>query len=129
MQFHRLSLMVSCWFMTQCFVPYVDPARQGQFWPHEPINNNSEVTQNTNSGSVILITVDGIRWQEIFDGVDRAATQSAPGRRFAPLPSRLLLPNIYREFVDNGTVLGSPMAQQSFCVLQRTNVWKKYQLC
>jgi hypothetical protein len=54
--------------------------------------------------AVVLVTIDGVRWQEIFDGVDGALAGDAG---VGPAP-RALLPNVYRLFFDEGTVLGDP---------------------
>lgn len=51
--------------------------------------------------AVVLVTIDGVRWQEIFEGVDGAL---APRR---PAPD-VLLPNLRRLFFDEGTVIGDP---------------------
>ncbi|MBK8010205.1 MAG: hypothetical protein IPK13_02590 [Deltaproteobacteria bacterium] len=52
----------------------------------------------------IVITVDGVRWQEIFQGTDpeRLTTSS----RVRPMNARQLLPNVYRWFFDRGIALG-----------------------
>jgi hypothetical protein len=44
--------------------------------------------------NVIIVTIDGVRWQEVFGGVD------AQGRE--------LTPNLHRHFVDRGVVVGAP---------------------
>lgn len=55
--------------------------------------------------NVILVTIDGMRWQEIFRGVDPVlgAANALPVRE-----ARALLPNIYRRLVDRGVGLGAP---------------------
>ncbi len=55
--------------------------------------------------NVILVTIDGARWQEIFRGVDAALAQEndLPVR-----DARALLPNIYRRLVDGGVAIGAP---------------------
>lgn len=49
---------------------------------------------------VVLVTIDGVRWQDIFDGTDphlfRGKQRSA----------RELVPHLYEHFVDNGMVVG-----------------------
>lgn len=49
---------------------------------------------------VVLITVDGIRWQEIFNGTDPILYH---GKQMS---ARELLPNMYYQFVDRGMVVG-----------------------
>jgi len=58
--------------------------------------------------AVVLVTIDGVRWQEIFGGVDPAL---AAGDKLPPAPdptSLALLPNLHRLFFDGGVVLGDP---------------------
>lgn len=50
---------------------------------------------------VVLITLDGVRWQEVFNGVDHSFLNSGES-----VSARELLPNIYHYFVDNGMVVG-----------------------
>ncbi len=47
--------------------------------------------------NIILITLDGVRWQDLFDGKSPAGFN---------MDSRKLYPNIYRYFVDNGMAFG-----------------------
>jgi phosphopentomutase/2,3-bisphosphoglycerate-independent phosphoglycerate mutase family metalloenzyme len=49
--------------------------------------------------NVILITLDGVRWQEIFNGTDPVLDDQH-------LSARELLPNFYDLFVDKGVVIG-----------------------
>lgn len=56
--------------------------------------------------NVVLVTVDGVRFQEIFGGTDArlaAKAHLAPAR---VLDARSLLPNLHARFFDGGTVLG-----------------------
>lgn len=49
---------------------------------------------------VVLITLDGVRWQEIFNGTDFFLYKGKM------VPARELLPNLYYHFVDGGMVIG-----------------------
>lgn len=49
---------------------------------------------------VVLITIDGVRWQEIFNGTDPVLYKGEK------IPASKLLPNLYHHFVDHGTVVG-----------------------
>lgn len=51
---------------------------------------------------VVLVTIDGARWQEIFLGTDAKRDK---GRTQAP---RALLPNLYRLASDRGALVGAP---------------------
>ncbi len=47
---------------------------------------------------IVLITIDGVRWQDIFDAHDGIGS-------FKP-ESKNLVPNIYKNFVDGGMAIG-----------------------
>jgi hypothetical protein len=57
---------------------------------------------------VVLITVDGTRWQEIFQGVDRELAARAHLPESAIVDARHLLPNFYSRVVDRGVAIGAP---------------------
>jgi hypothetical protein len=57
---------------------------------------------------VVLVTLDGVRWQEMFGGVDPDLAEEAQLPRRAVVPSETLLPNVYRLFFDQGAVVGHP---------------------
>jgi hypothetical protein len=66
------------------------------------------------AGNVVLVTIDGVRWQEIFTGADpRLADAAALPRDERRLP-RGLTPNLHRLFFDQGTVLGDPRTGEPF---------------
>jgi len=56
------------------------------------------------SGPVILVTIDGARWQEIFEGTDAQLT-SAPWAHRSP---RDLVPNLDRLVRERGAAVGAP---------------------
>lgn len=58
--------------------------------------------------SVILVTLDGVRWQEIFRGADPALADAASLPRGEARTARGMTPNLHRLFFDEGTVLGNP---------------------
>lgn len=62
--------------------PATDPARE---WRHP----------------VVLVTVDGVRWQEIFEGTD-------PGRTARPRRAAELVPNLERLARERGAAVGAP---------------------
>jgi hypothetical protein len=71
-----------------------------------PAHPGSGVARN-----VILVTIDGTRWQEIFGGVEAARARSAGLRDCDIVGAEELLPNLRRWFVDGGVVVGgSPEA-------------------
>lgn len=58
--------------------------------------------------NVILVTLDGVRWQEIFKGADPALADEAGLPGGPHRTARGLTPNLHRLFFDGGTVLGDP---------------------
>ena len=64
--------------------------------------------------NVVLVTLDGVRWQEIFTGADPALAGAAGLPAGAPRTARDLTPNLHRLFFDGGTVLGDPRLGQPF---------------
>ncbi len=58
---------------------------------------------------VVLITVDGVRWQEIFRGVDPVLARKAGLSSELLADGRALLPNLYA-LIDRGVALGDASA-------------------
>jgi hypothetical protein len=58
--------------------------------------------------AVVLVVLDGVRWQDVFGGADR----SLGGERGTDLPpwtsGRALMPNLYRSVDRHGLALGAP---------------------
>jgi hypothetical protein len=58
--------------------------------------------------NVIIVTIDGVRWQEIFGGVEAERARHAHLPSCAQVDAATLLPNLHRHFVDGGVVVGAP---------------------
>jgi phosphopentomutase/2,3-bisphosphoglycerate-independent phosphoglycerate mutase family metalloenzyme len=65
------------------------------------------IAQGRRTRNIILVTVDGARWQEIFGGVDAARARSAGLPACNLVSAAELLPNLQRWFVDGGVVVGA----------------------
>jgi len=90
----RLSLVVVwCLVSLSCFgrEPQASPRAERRPLAHEPIT--------------VVVAIDGVRWQEVFQGVDRAQARNL-GLHFET--ARELLPNLYRLIHDHGCALGAP---------------------
>jgi len=71
--------------------------------PRPPAAQTRSVIDN-----VVLVTLDGVRYQEIFDGVDPILAKAAH-LPVAPYQGpAALLPNIHALFFDGGAVIGDP---------------------
>ncbi len=58
-------------------------------------------------GSVVLLTLDGVRWQEVFDGVDARVADTHGLRPAERVSARELMPNLHRLIAHDGTALGA----------------------
>jgi Metalloenzyme superfamily len=58
--------------------------------------------------NVIVITIDGARWQEIFNGVDAARARDAKLPPCDVVAAETLLPNLHRYFIEGGVAVGAP---------------------
>jgi len=90
----RLALvLVWCLLSLSCFgrEPQAAPRVGRRPQPTEPMT--------------VLVAIDGVRWQEVFQGVDRDRARSFGLRVETP---RELLPNLYRLSHDRGCALGAP---------------------
>jgi hypothetical protein len=68
--------------------------------PAEPRPSAPSPTRN-----VILVTIDGARWQELFVGSD---PELARANDLAPREARVALPNIWRHLIEGGVAIGAP---------------------
>ncbi|HZF50860.1 MAG TPA: hypothetical protein VE093_19505 [Polyangiaceae bacterium] len=67
-----------------------------------------EVRPEAPTQSLVFVTLDGVRRREIFLGVDPMLAARSKLPRAEVKSARDLLPNMYRLFFDEGTVLGDP---------------------
>ena len=58
--------------------------------------------------NVILVAVDGVRFQEVFGGVDLALARRDHILGCEGIGARSLLPNLYARTVDGGVAIGAP---------------------
>ena len=65
-------------------------------------------TREPRTENVILVTIDGVRWQEIFDGLEDSRADGAGLPRGETRTAEGLTPNLHRLFFEGGTVLGDP---------------------
>jgi len=57
--------------------------------------------------NVVLVTLDGVRWQDVFHGVERARAEAAGLDKSAMLSADELMPNLHR-LGHRGIVMGAP---------------------
>jgi hypothetical protein len=73
----------------------------------ETLPTEREVEDRAES-SVILVVLDGVRWQEIFEGVDRSRLARRGGGKSESESARDLMPNLHRLIDEEGLALGAP---------------------
>lgn len=86
-------------------------ARRPISWLGAPIDLGPK-EPGAETRQVILVTIDGVRWQEVFHGTDPALAAEAglPPKRM--LSAAQLLPNIHRHFFEGGVAIGAPLASR-----------------
>jgi len=82
--------------------PAASDVAAAQASPVAPQRQNDLVAASSNASAdaVVLVTLDGVRWQEVFQGVapQLAARDCMP--RAAVVPAATLMPNVRRLFFD-----------------------------
>ncbi|MDB4969683.1 MAG: uncharacterized protein JWN44_5372 [Myxococcales bacterium] len=58
--------------------------------------------------NVVIVTIDGVRWQEIFGGIDVARARNAGMSACDVVEGAELTPNLHRHFAGGGVVIGAP---------------------
>lgn len=58
--------------------------------------------------SIVLVAVDGVRWQDVYVGVDRELAEAEAIPEAFMLPPERLLPNLHQRVIANGVALGAP---------------------
>jgi hypothetical protein len=74
----------------------------------EPLATDTSDEERAES-AVVLVVLDGVRWQEIFNGVDRSLAHGR-GSSSTPAPedARALMPNLHGFIDGEGLALGAP---------------------
>jgi len=58
--------------------------------------------------NVVIVTIDGVRWQEVFGGIDAPRARDAGMSACDILAGGELTPNLHRHFAAGGVVIGAP---------------------
>ena len=97
------------------FLPALDgaarparPRREGEAIAAEPVERVSVEKRTPAPGRVVLVVIDGVRWQDIFGGVDPdlARTYLLPSREV--VGADVLVPNLHRLATREGLAYGTP---------------------
>jgi len=69
---------------------------------------DERVDEERAESAVVLVVLDGVRWQEVFGGADRALARERGLSTAAWASPRLLMPNLQRLLDTDGVALGAP---------------------
>lgn len=89
-------------------VPPARPPREGEAITAEVSEHVALEKRTPPPGRVVLVVLDGVRWQDVFGGVDPdlARTYLIPPREV--LPVETLVPNLHRLATREGLAYGAP---------------------
>jgi hypothetical protein len=71
-------------------------------------DRTAAVPQEAAAEAVVLIAIDGVRWQDVFHGVDPAFSRPSRGPVIARESAESLLPAIHSRMIRGGIALGAP---------------------
>ena len=57
---------------------------------------------------VVLVVLDGVRWQDVFEGVDPELARRHGVPAAEVVPASALVPNLYRLAETRGAMIGAP---------------------
>lgn len=75
--------------------------------PSPVLNSPATQTPRGRTDNVIVVTIDGVRWQDVFGGVDPGMAAMASLRTSEVVDAEALMPNLYA-FAHAGAVSGAP---------------------
>jgi hypothetical protein len=97
-----LVLAISAFFAASCVTPAPNVRISAETRAPRPD------APRDRSLSVVFLAIDGVRWQEVFYGVDPALSPSNGLDRRARLSAEALMPNLHALAADGGMLLGAP---------------------
>jgi len=71
---------------------------------------------------VIIVAIDGVRWQDVFLGVEPELAEDQGLDRDMRLPPERLIPNIHQRVIGQGAAIGAPNCGAPMTVLNRDYV-------
>ncbi len=82
-------------------------ARQAHGFESPPLPTAIAVAPERSEAAVVLVVLDGVRWQEVFTGADRDLARSCGFSAGAWTSARALMPNLHR-WMEDGPAAASP---------------------
>ena len=110
-QLQRFVLQCAAFAVTGCLLVSSNP-RAGALRIDESIverENGSDVRRSSLPAlTVVLVTLDGVRWHEVFEGVDSRLAASHGLSAHEVVGAAELTPNLHRIVATHGSALGAP---------------------
>jgi len=98
-QLQRLALACAAFTVASCIVAapkvHADRVSVGVRATEQPV-------------TIVIVTLDGVRWHEVFEGVDAKLAAEHDMPQSAVVSARELLPNLYAIIDSHGSALGAP---------------------
>jgi len=106
-QLQRLVLQCAAFAVTGCLLALPKPSAGGA--KAERIGQASLVTQSSTPPiTIVVVTLDGVRWHEVFEGVDPKLAASHGLSANEVVSAEELTPNLHRIVATHGAALGAP---------------------
>jgi hypothetical protein len=80
-------------------------------WPDPPsvlLSGHAPVAASGRTRNVVIVTIDGVRWQEVFGGIDTRLARRGGMSEGDIVRGNDLTPNLHRYLAGRGVVLGAP---------------------
>ena len=99
-QFPRFALACAAFAVASCLI--VPPkAGAGK-------DATNRVSQSPPTVTIVVVTLDGVRWHEVFDGVDASLARERGLPAEAVVSAAELMPNLHGIIATHGVALGAP---------------------
>jgi uncharacterized protein (TIRG00374 family) len=76
--------------------------------PASPPDSKLESARALGARTVVLVAIDGVRWQDVFEGVDSVLAAQAGLQPAERLDAAQLVPNLHRLMTVDGAAVGAP---------------------
>jgi hypothetical protein len=88
------------------------PLREARVLTMTPLAGHAVVEDGADDdrseSAVVLVVLDGVRWQEIFNGIDPSMARQRRMTSAEPANPRDLMPNLHRLIESEGLAIGAP---------------------
>jgi hypothetical protein len=101
-------LAADTWGASRVRPPICREARVLTMTPLATRAADTDLDDERSESAVVLVVLDGVRWQEIFNGVDRTMARQRTLAGLAQESAGDLMPNLHRLIDSEGLAIGAP---------------------